>query len=172
MNKKSFTYLCAVEAFILSPDKTEVLLLKRGMHKSVLPGYYAGVGGKMDSKNIESPIETALREIKEESGYTMTDLVNLEFRGVYTVEDKFGRWNVFEFLGIAKNKLFEKKEEISEGCLEWVPIKELSRYRLIQDLQNGYLEQILKPENFLWVTVTYDKHDNIASIRKKQETIF
>ena len=169
MDENSFAYLCAVEVFILSPDKSEVLLLKRGMHKKVLPGYYAGVGGKMDSAQIESPLDAALREMEEESDYTMNDLMNLSFRGVYTVADKFGRWNVFEFSAIAKKKLFEAKKEISEGCLEWVPVKDLSRYHLIQDLRNGYLERILNAEKFLWVTVAYNDQDKIVFIKGREE---
>ncbi len=166
MSHQSFSYLCAVEVFVLSPDYKEVLLLKRGMHKQVLPGYYAGVGGKMDSPDIETPYEAALREMLEESEYTLDDLDAFKHKGTYTVQDKFGRWNVFEFVGHAKRKLFEKKKEIHEGVLEWMPIEMIPKLKLIQDLQDGYLEKLLFVDKFLWMAVTYDRNDRIQSIRE------
>jgi 8-oxo-dGTP pyrophosphatase MutT (NUDIX family) len=165
MTLSSFSYLCAVEVFILSPDCKEVLLLKRGMHKRVLPGYYAGVGGKMDAGEVETPYEAALREMLEEAEYTLEDLEAFNHKATYTVKDKFGKWNVFEFVGHAKRKLFEGKKEIHEGVLEWVPITMLPRLKLIQDLRNGYLEKILFGERFLWIAVTYDGNDLIETIR-------
>ncbi|MEW5694254.1 MAG: hypothetical protein AB1765_13280, partial [Candidatus Hydrogenedentota bacterium] len=61
----NFRYLGAVEIFVLSPCKTKVLLMKRSEKRAVLPGFYAGLGGKMDSNSIESAYDTAVREIKE-----------------------------------------------------------------------------------------------------------
>lgn len=168
MTQSSFSYLCAVEVFLLSPDRKEVLLLKRGLHKRVLPGYYAGVGGKMDSDTLETPYEAALREMQEESGYVSADLLSFDHRGHYTVQDKFGRWNVFEFVGQVKTKLFEGKKEIHEGILEWVNVEKIGELNLIQDLRNGQLENLLFSDKFRWIAVTYDGNDTIQTIRESE----
>lgn len=168
MNTKKFSYLSATEIFLLSPDKKEVLLLKRSPTKKVVPNYYAGVGGKMDSDSIESPYDTAYREIEEETGYTKADIGDLHLSGVYTVFDKFGKWNIFEFRGQVKKKLFDKFHEMEEGVLEWVPIDSVEEYKLIPDLKNGLLTDLLTIDKILWVTVEYDENEKLLSLKKKK----
>ena len=168
MNTSEFSYLSAVEIFLLSPDKKEVLLLKRSADKKILPHYYAGVGGKMDLTSIESPLTTAYREIEEETGYKFSDIASLNLAGVYTVFDKFGKWNIFEFVGQVKKKLFEKTFEMNEGTLTWVPVEKIEDYRLIPDLQQGYLADMLTTDKVLWVTVRYNKDGNMLSLSKQK----
>jgi len=168
MDIKKFSYLSAVEIFLLSPDTKEVLLLKRSPNKKVVPNYYAGVGGKMDSDFIESPYDTAYREIEEETGYTKADVGDLHLSGVYTIVDKFGKWNIFEFRGQVKKKLFDKFYEMDEGTLEWVPIDSVEKYKLIPDLKNGLLTDLLATDKTLWVTVEYDENETLLSLVKKQ----
>lgn len=166
----AFSYLSSVETFLLSPDGREVLLLKRGRHKAVLPGFYGGVGGKMDSPSVESPLEAAGREMFEESGYRTADLkTRLRLRSIFTVFDKFGRWNVFEFAATVREKTFQNKKRISEGTLEWVKIRDLKKKRLIQDLRNGLLERIVSAKKIFFVTVAYGRDDKIRSIQTREE---
>jgi len=159
MNKESFSYLGAVEIFLLSPDEKEVLLLHRAQHRKVLPGYYAGIGGKMD-KDLESPMETALRELKEETNYFPDEINNLILKAVITANDRFGKWIVFEFTGKVKYKKFEVYET-KEGKFEWIDVKNLKELKLIPDLQGGILERILFDDNFLWIKSIFDKYDRM-----------
>jgi 8-oxo-dGTP pyrophosphatase MutT (NUDIX family) len=166
----SFTTLASVESFLLSPDGTEVLLLKRGAYKKVLPNHYGGVGGKMDSRTAESPLEAAERETAEESGYAPGEMKKpLGFKAVFTVFDKFGRWTVFEFAGTVKKKKFARTRRISEGTLEWVKLADLKKKNLIQDLRNGLLEKILTTKKTLFVTVTYGADDRIVSLKQRSD---
>ena len=165
----SFSFLSAVESFILSPDGAEVLLLKRGSRKKVLPNYYAGVGGKMDRASVESPMDAAERETLEESGYSPKDMRDpLKLKSVFTVFDKFGRWMVFGFSGRVRKKKFLGKKTITEGTLEWVKITNLRKKRLILDLSNGLLEKIIASTKILFVTVTYGKNDRVISLKTRR----
>lgn len=156
MDLASFSYLAAVEVFVLSPDRREVLLLERAPHKKVLPGYWAGLGGKMDAAVLESPRRAAWREMREESGYGPRTVRDFRQAGLYTVEDRFGRWLVFEFTAVARRKLFDGPRETPEGTLHWVPRDRLGGVRLIPDLRGGLLERMLEGRGFLEVTVRYD----------------
>jgi len=70
-------------AFLSCGDK--VLLMKRGMHKELGPGLWAGVGGHLDMCDIENPraidfVNTCYREVEEETGIARTDIRNLTLR--------------------------------------------------------------------------------------------
>lgn len=177
MDTNAFSYLSAVEVFLLSPDEKEVLLLKRAEDRSVLPGYYGGVGGKMDSRDMETPPETAWREIWEETGYQKGDLSSLDYRGVYSVQDQFGRWQIHEFTGTVKKKEFDHTKKTEEGILEWVPVNQAETKNLIYDLRNGFLQKIInKRGGLLWVKVHYDesgvlKDQSITSINRSKSSV-
>ena len=93
----------------------EVLLLHRVKKKNDLnEGMWIGIGGHFEEN--ESPEECALREVKEETGLTMTDY---RYRGIVTfVSDRYeGEYmhlfHATEFTG--------ELIECNEGTLEWVP---------------------------------------------------
>ena len=160
MKPETFKFLTAIEVFLLSPDEKEVLLIHRSKDKDFLPNYYAGIGGKMDSENLESPIEAAYREIEEESSYKKDEIENFQIKGVITIQDRIGKWIVFEVAGKVKTKHFPDKKETEEGILEWVAFDKLSGLKLIPDLKNGTLEKIISTDKFLWMKSLFDK-DNI-----------
>jgi len=167
MDLKSFQFQSAVEVFLLSPEKDEVLLLHRDKNKDYLPNYYAGIGGKMDLEDIEMPIDTAIREMKEESGYKINELEELKLKAIVTVKDRYGKWIIFDFVGVVKEKKFKNKKKIEEGVLEWVKINRVCRLNLIQDLRDGILERILNTKNLLWIQSEYDESDKLIKIKIK-----
>lgn len=108
----------------------EVLLLFRNKKKNDFhEGKYVGIGGRLEPG--ETPIECILRELKEETGYTLKPEV-IEFRG-YIYFDEINRdktnedlpafnWLVFLYFVRVTNKIdFENPE----GRLLWVPINEI-----------------------------------------------
>ena len=74
---------------------------------------WIGVGGKFEDK--ESPEDYALREVREETGLTMTDF---DYRGIVTfVSD---RWPT-EYMHLFLCRGFEGRlQECDEGDLEWI----------------------------------------------------
>ena len=71
----------------------KILLMKRGPHKQLSPGLWAGVGGHLDMEDIQNPralafIETCYREIREETGLTRADIHGLKLK--YIAMRKYG----------------------------------------------------------------------------------
>lgn len=135
--------------------------MHRSKNRDFLPNYYSGIGGKMDSKDQENPLETAYREIYEESHYKKNEIKSLELKGIITVYDRWGKWLVFEFVGIVKKKKFKKKDVGHEGTLEWFDFNQLSKLNLIQDLRKGTLKKILFTKKFLWMKSIFNQKDKL-----------
>lgn len=168
MELESFKFLTAVEIFLLSEDEKEILLIHRSKEKEYLPDYYAGLGGKMDSLDNETPLDAAYREIQEESGYHKEEIQNLKLKGIITVYDRFGKWIVYEFVGKINKKKFEAKQEMNEGTLEWLNFSQFKGLKLIQDLRNGILEKIVLSHKFLWMKSVYNKDDKLVHFELKE----
>ncbi|MCR5750347.1 MAG: 8-oxo-dGTP diphosphatase [Kiritimatiellae bacterium] len=86
-------------------------------------GKWIGVGGKFEAG--ETPVECAVREVKEETGLTM--LAPL-FRGIVTfVSDEWG----VEYMHLFTCTEFEGElSDCDEGELEWLPKAELLKKRM------------------------------------------
>ncbi|MCL2198276.1 MAG: NUDIX domain-containing protein [Defluviitaleaceae bacterium] len=70
-------------AFLTCGEK--ILLMKRGLHKKLGPGKWAGIGGHIELTDIKDPRalklkKTCLREIKEEAGIKKTEIQKLRLR--------------------------------------------------------------------------------------------
>ena len=84
---------------------------------------WIGVGGKFEEG--ESPEECALREVKEETGLTMT---NYRFRGIVTfVSDEWGceYMHLFTAIGFTGEMI-----ECDEGDLVWLKKEELLKKKM------------------------------------------
>ena len=93
----------------------DVLLLHRIKKKNDLnQDKWIGVGGKFEDK--ESPEDCALREIREETGLTVT---RWQYRGIVTfVSD---RWETeYMHLFTATGWTGRIREDCDEGVLEWI----------------------------------------------------
>lgn len=101
--------LCYVE------DGDKILMLHRNKRENDYHnGKYNGLGGKVELG--ETPEECAIREVKEESGLTVSDA---QFSGFISFPkfDKVNDWHVF----IYRFKQFTGEIRDSyEGTLEWV----------------------------------------------------
>lgn len=111
--------------YVLSPDKTKVLLIHRNARKDDDHlGKYNGLGGKLEQH--ENVNEGMVREIKEEAGINCTDL---SLKGTINwtgFGPKFENWFCFIFRIDSYTGTPYKKN--IEGTLEWAPLNKLFDY--------------------------------------------
>ena len=101
----------------LENRRGEYLMLHRvKKKKDVNQDKWIGVGGKFEGD--ESPDECLLREVKEETGVTLTDW---KFRGVVTFLTDGGWEGEYMYLFTAAGWEGDFVSECTEGDLEWVP---------------------------------------------------
>ena len=102
--------LCYIEN-----DHNEYLMLHRVKKKNDMnQDKWLGVGGKFEDG--ESPDECLLREVREETGLTLTDY---RYRAVITFTSD--QWET-EYMHLFTATGYEgEMKECSEGNLEWVP---------------------------------------------------
>ena len=95
------------------------LMLHRVVKKNdVNKDKWIGVGGHFEQD--ESPDECLLREVKEETGYTLT---SYRFRGIVTFVSGDG---VTEYMHLFTADGFEgMPAACDEGVLEWVPVSQI-----------------------------------------------
>lgn len=112
------TTLCYIEK-----DDSYLLLHRISKKNDVNKDKWIGVGGKFEDK--ESPEECLLREVKEETGLTLT---SYRLRGIVTfVSD---RW-VTEYMFLYTADGFEgEMTDCNEGTLEWVKKKDMEKLNL------------------------------------------
>ena len=77
-------------AFLSCGNK--VLLMKRGLHKELGAGLWAGIGGHLELNDIKNPraldlAETCYREVLEEAGISKPEIRNLKLRYVAVRKD-------------------------------------------------------------------------------------
>ncbi|MCI8419590.1 MAG: 8-oxo-dGTP diphosphatase [Oscillospiraceae bacterium] len=103
----------------LENDKDEYLMLHRVKKKNdVNHDKWIGVGGKFEAD--ESPEECLLREVREETGLTLT---GYRFRAVITFVAE-GHETEYIYLYTA-DRWTGEMIECNEGDLEWVPKKKV-----------------------------------------------
>ncbi len=101
----------------LENDRGEYLMLHRVKKKhDVNQDKWVGVGGKFEGD--ESPDECLLREVREETGVTLT---SWRFRGVVTFLTDGGWEGEYMYLFTADGWTGEFSRDCDEGDLEWVP---------------------------------------------------
>ena len=102
----------------LENDRGEYLMLHRIKKKNdVNQDKWIGVGGKFEEN--ESPDECLIREVREETGLTLTDY---RLRGIVTFVSQ-GWETEYMFLYTATGWTGELLADCDEGTLEWVDKK-------------------------------------------------
>ena len=104
----------------LENDRGEYLMLHRVKKKNdVNQDKWIGVGGKFEEN--ESPDECLIREVREETGLTLTDY---RLRGIVTFVSQ-GWQTEYMFLYTATGWAGELLADCDEGPLEWVDKKKV-----------------------------------------------
>lgn len=117
-----YTPILATLGYVLSPDRTQVLLVHRNARKDDQHlGKYNGLGGKLEAD--EDIVAGMRREIREEAGI---DCEDLQLRGTLSWPG-FGRagedW--FGFVFLVTRYSGTPFAENPEGALEWIDVDRL-----------------------------------------------
>ena len=134
----------------------QYLMLHRTMKKNdVNKDKWIGVGGHFEAD--ESPEECVLREVKEETGYTLT---SYRFCGIVTFVSGNG---VTEYMHLFTADGFEGEQAAcDEGELEWVDIDKIEELNLWRG-DKIFLRLMAQKVPFFSLKLVYDGHDGLVS---------
>ena len=132
------------------------LMLHRTVKKNdVNKDKWIGVGGHFEAD--ESPDECLLREVKEETGYTLT---SYRFRGIVTFISGGG---VTEYMSLFTADGFEGEPiPCDEGELEWVDIDKLETLNLWEG-DKIFLRLLKEDAEFFSLKLVYDGGDRLVT---------
>lgn len=140
---RNLTTLCYIEQ-----DEKYLMLHRVSKEKDINKDKWIGVGGHFEPD--ESPEECLLREVKEETGLTLT---KYRFRGIVTfISD---RWQT-EYMCLYTADGFEGElTECDEGVLTWVPKKEVEQLKLWQG-DKIFLKLLMEESPFFSLKLCYE----------------
>ena len=143
--------LCYIE------KENQYLMLHRVVKKNdVNKDKWIGVGGHFEPD--ESPEECVLREVKEETGYTLT---SYKFRGLVTFISGNG---VTEYMSLFTADEF-KGEPIAcnEGQLEWVTFEDIQKLNIWEG-DKVFFKLLNEREDFFSLKLVYDGGDKLVQV--------
>jgi 8-oxo-dGTP diphosphatase len=144
------TTLCYIEK-----DDSYLMLHRIKKKQDVNEGKWIGVGGHFEEN--ESPENCLLREVKEETGLTLT---SWRFRGIVTFIAK--GWPT-EYMCLYTADGFEGTlRECDEGELAWVAKKDVSALRL-WDGDRIFMKLLIERDTFFSLKLSYDGDELIEA---------
>lgn len=133
--------IVACETYIVHNGK--VLMHKRSKSKEKFPGYWIGPGGHVDEG--EDVLSTAIREVKEETGVSITEKnVVLKVLAFHHHIDRNEVW--MEYLFRADIPETQIVKSSNEGKSKWINIDELST-----------MEKVFPPSKYYFSHILYNK---------------
>ena len=140
----------ATLCYVIDKKKNRTLMLHRVKKvNDVHEGKWNGLGGKLEIG--ESPEECVIREIKEESGLSISD-PRLHGFITFPLFDGVDDWYVFVFT--AENYSGEIIES-AEGNLEWIPSESVTALNLWEG--DAIFLKWLKEDKFFSAKFIYEK---------------
>lgn len=143
------TTLCYLEK-----DEKYLMLHRTKKEVDINKGKWLGVGGKLE--NGEIPEQCLLREVKEETGYTLN---SYEFRGIVVFN-----YNADEplFMYLYTSSDFDGyQKECDEGELKWINKNEIKNLNLWEG-DKIFLDLLFKNSPFFYLTLDYE-NDNLIN---------
>lgn len=156
MKKKhtsNLTTLCYIEQ-----DGCYLMMHRIAKEKDINEGKWIGVGGHFEEN--ESPEDCLLREVREETGLTLT---SYRLRGIITfISDGWG----CEYMHLYTADAFEgsltktQMDACEEGVLHWIPKEKILDLNLWAG-DKIFLDYLLKEEGFFSMKLHYQGEDLI-----------
>ena len=138
------TTLCYIEQ-----DDSYLMLHRVKKHQDPNAGKWIGVGGKFEEN--ESPDECLLREVREETGLTLT---RWKCRGIVTfVSDE---WPTEYMHLFTADEFTGHLTDCSEGELTWIKKEDVPSLNLWQG-DRVFLELLARDEAFFLLKLVYQK---------------
>lgn len=140
------------------------LLMKRGTHKTLAPGVWSGIGGRMEPHEINDPLTACLREIQEETSITPEHIFNIALK--YIIIRRAGNVVRQSYLYFGETDAMDVVAN-DEGELFWIPEHELLNRKFTQTFEamlRHYIEASAKESGMELaaqnVTVGVAENDN------------
>jgi ADP-ribose pyrophosphatase YjhB (NUDIX family) len=151
----------AVVVFLKRDNK--YLLLKRIENQEMDPGLYNGVGGRV--KIGETYLDTAVRKIKEESGYEVLP-DELKFVGLAREEEcEHGDWTMAFYMTEVEEETPPTGWKNENGSLEWVKETEVLKKNVVSDLKIFFPEVVKNKGVFFAVWKRKNNRSEITGIK-------
>ncbi|MDO4623674.1 MAG: 8-oxo-dGTP diphosphatase [Eubacteriales bacterium] len=145
------TTLCYIEK-----DEAYLMLHRTVKKNDVNKDKWIGVGGHFLEE--ESPEDCVLREVNEETGYT---LMALRFRGIVTFVSGNG---LTEYMHLFTSDSFTGEPiACDEGELTWVPKQEITNLNLWEG-DKVFLRLLAEEEPFFSLKLVYDGGDGLKEV--------
>ena len=154
----------AVRCYLIKDNEVVVTKYKKGNKKE---GYYDIPGGKIEEG--ESPKQTAIREMKEETGI---EIQNLKYKGIMTIEypDR-----LFIFDTFITKEYEGEPQEFEENTSEWIDIDELLKKEKILSniilLDKFLIKGLIDDNRNFNLHIKVDEQENILGIDYNVEKI-
>ena len=150
----------AVRCYLIKDDKVVVTKYKEGNKKL---GYYDIPGGKIEEG--ENPEQTAIREMKEETGLKVG---NLKYKGNMIIEYPN---RIFDFDVFVTNESEGETQEFEENTSEWIDIKELLQKEKILSnimiLDRFFIKGLIDDKYNFKMHIQVDEKENILDVKYK-----
>lgn len=151
MKNVKLTTLCYIEQ-----ENQYLMLYRNKKENDQSQDKWLGVGGKLEKG--ESPEECLLREVKEETGLTLT---HYQFCGVITfVSDIYD--GEYMFLYTADQFTGELTRNCEEGELHWIPKSEIMKLPMWEG-DRYFLEKLVADEKDIHIKLEY-KGDHLVNV--------
>ena len=152
----------AVRCYLIKDNEVVVTKYKKGNKKE---GYYDIPGGKIEEG--ESPKQTAIREMKEETGI---NIQNLKYKGIMTIEYPN---RMFIFDTFISKEYEGEPQEFEENTSEWIDIDELLKKEKILSniilLDKFLIKGLIDDNRNFNLHIKVDEQENILEIDYKLE---
>jgi len=103
-----------------------ILLLKRGEHRKIAPGFWSGPGGHFEEHEMDTPFEVIYREIEEETGIIRENIQSIWLAYIIIRRSKDEIRQLYIFFGETSQTDIIQTDE---GQLFWIPEAEMMARR-------------------------------------------